>query len=193
MSPKNALMVGNIHLQVQRKASAFLPSAQLATLTAPGARAEAPALSPSTINHVLPEQRLADGIAQAQAPNAASASAPLAQVVQGEEDVVLDVTLNDIVVYTGGETNKDKKDDQGYSVGSDLGLTECLDNPQLPFCTLLSVTVNYLLTSETVGQFSYMFKLHGETCNGEWKGQELKQEPLSRDGPQIMEMAEPAS
>ena len=25
------------------------------------------------------------------------------------------------------------------------------------------------------------------------KGQELKQEPLSRDGPQMMEMAEPAS
>ena len=32
--------------------------------------------------------------------------------VQGEEEVVLDVTLNDIVVYAGGETNKDKKDDQ---------------------------------------------------------------------------------
>ena len=32
--------------------------------------------------------------------------------MQGEEDVVLDVTLNDIVVYAGGETNKDKKDDQ---------------------------------------------------------------------------------
>ena len=31
------------------------------------------------------------------------------------------------------------------------------------------MTVNYLLTSETVGQFSYMFKLHGETCNGEWQ------------------------
>ena len=35
--------------------------------------------------------------------------------MQGEEDVVLDVTLNDIVVYTGGETNKDKKDDQVWT------------------------------------------------------------------------------
>ena len=35
--------------------------------------------------------------------------------MQGDEDVVLDVTLNDIVVYTGGETNKDKKDDQVWT------------------------------------------------------------------------------
>ena len=32
--------------------------------------------------------------------------------MQGEEGVVLDVTLNDIVVYTGDETKKDKKNDQ---------------------------------------------------------------------------------
>ena len=35
--------------------------------------------------------------------------------MQGEEEVVLDVTLNDIVVYAGGETNKDKKDDQVWT------------------------------------------------------------------------------
>lgn len=41
-----------------------------------------------------------------------------------------------------------------------------VDIPQLP-SSILFLTTNYLLISGLVGQFSYTFRLCGETCNGE--------------------------
>ena len=57
--------------------------------------------------------------------------------VQGEEDVVLDVTLNDIVVYTGGETNKDKKEDQVWTKENRESVSKLLKH-----LTLLALLIN---------------------------------------------------
>lgn len=60
----------------------------------------------------------------------------------------------------------------GHFMGSDLGVMvfNIWTSHNYPLVPWLLLTTNCLLISGAVGQFSYVFRLCGETCTGEWEG-----------------------